>query len=154
MRGPMYSGFRWKDEAKCIIAEKELFDLQRTSQPTAKGLLNKPFLYYDELAYVFERDRVASRFSKMFTNIGSNDLVGYEGFDMPNGNDMEFLSMYSQGIYMSQDDVCASRSSRASDARPRLSSSKRKRGSQRENKIEMIHMIPECVNDQLRTIVE
>ena len=61
----------------------------------AKGLFNKPFSYYDELAYVFGRDRTTSLFAETFADVGSNEPVGYEGFDMPDGNGMEFLSMYS-----------------------------------------------------------
>ena len=72
---------------------------------------------------------------------------------MPNGNE-EFPSMYSQGIDMSQDDVRASRPAHVSDGKPGSSRSKRKRESQWEGKIDMIHMVLECMNDQLKTIVE
>uniref|UniRef100_A0A9I9E5A7 Uncharacterized protein n=1 Tax=Cucumis melo TaxID=3656 RepID=A0A9I9E5A7_CUCME len=54
--GPSCSGFRCNDEAKCIIAEKYLFNNQVRTHLAVKGLLNKVFPYYDELAYVFERD--------------------------------------------------------------------------------------------------
>ncbi|KAA0066061.1 retrotransposon protein [Cucumis melo var. makuwa] len=97
MNGPSCSGFEWNDETKCIIAEKELFD-------NWKGFLNKSFSYYDELAYVFGRDRATGCFVETFTDVGSNEPDGYKGFDMPDGNDMEFPSMYSQRIDMSQDD--------------------------------------------------
>ncbi|KAA0049647.1 retrotransposon protein [Cucumis melo var. makuwa] len=50
MRGLMCSGFGWKDDAKCIITEKELFD--NWLHPTVNRLLNKLFPYYDEPAYV------------------------------------------------------------------------------------------------------
>ncbi|KAA0054336.1 retrotransposon protein [Cucumis melo var. makuwa] len=74
---------------KCIIVEKELFDNWVRSHPAAKGLLNKPFPYYDELTYVF-------------------DLIwGME----------TRTSRPSQGIDLSQDDVRASRPSHASEGR-------------------------------------
>ncbi|TYJ97166.1 reverse transcriptase [Cucumis melo var. makuwa] len=47
-------------------------------------------------------------------------------FDMGDGN-KEFPPMYSQGIDLSQDDVCASRPSRASEGRTGSSGTKRKR---------------------------
>ena len=64
------------------------------SHPAAKGLLNKLFLYYDELAYVFGCARAMGRFAKTFTDVGSNEPTGYEGVDMSDGN-KEFPSMYS-----------------------------------------------------------
>ena len=94
------------------------------SHPMAKDLLNKSFPYYDELAYVFEKDKATGRFAETFVDVESNEPVGYEGFDMPDGNDMEFPSMYSQGIDMSQDDVRTSRPARTLDGRPRSSGSK------------------------------
>uniref|UniRef100_A0A9I9EMA2 Retrotransposon protein n=1 Tax=Cucumis melo TaxID=3656 RepID=A0A9I9EMA2_CUCME len=107
MRGPACSGFRWNDEEKCIIAKKELFDNWVRSHPAVKELLNKPFPYYDELTYVFGRDRVTGRFVETFADMGSNEPGGYERFDTTDGNE-EFPSVYSQGIDMSQDDVRAS----------------------------------------------
>ncbi|KAA0037926.1 retrotransposon protein [Cucumis melo var. makuwa] len=44
--------------------------------PTAKGLLNKPFSYYDKLAYVFGCNRTMGRFTEIFTNVGSNEPIG------------------------------------------------------------------------------
>ncbi|TYK05421.1 retrotransposon protein [Cucumis melo var. makuwa] len=108
MCGPSYSGFRWNDEVKCIITEKKLFDNWVRLHPVTKGLLNKHFPYYNELSYVFERDMATSRFTKTFADVGSNKPIGHEGFDMSDGNGLEFPSTYSQGIDMSQDDVCAS----------------------------------------------
>ncbi|KAA0025430.1 retrotransposon protein [Cucumis melo var. makuwa] len=124
MRGPACSGFGWNDEEKCIIAEKELF-----SHPAAKGLLNKPFPYYDELTYVFGHDRTTGRFAETFADVG-------------------------QGIDLSQDDVRASRPSRTSEGRTGLSGSKRKRGSQRDFDVEAIHLALDQTNEQLRQIAE
>uniref|UniRef100_A0A9I9E2A2 Retrotransposon protein n=1 Tax=Cucumis melo TaxID=3656 RepID=A0A9I9E2A2_CUCME len=101
MRGPACSGFGWNDEVKCIIAEKELFDNWVRSHPAAKGLLNKPFPYYDELTYVFGRDRATGRFAETFADVGSNELGGgYDRFDIGDGNE-DFPPMYSQGIDLS-----------------------------------------------------
>ncbi|TYK02411.1 retrotransposon protein [Cucumis melo var. makuwa] len=77
--------------------------LTQLSHPIMKGLLNKPFPYYDELAYMFGCDRAMGRFTETLAD-ESKKLVRYEGFDMPDGN-KEFPSTYSQGIHMSQEDV-------------------------------------------------
>ncbi|KAA0054052.1 retrotransposon protein [Cucumis melo var. makuwa] len=153
MRGPACSGFRWNDEEKCIIAKKELFDNWVRSYPAVKGLLNKLFLYYDELSYVFDHDRATSHFVEKFANVGSNEPDSYEGFDMSDGN-KEFPLVYSQGIDMSLDDVRTSRSSRALEGRARLSESKRKRGSKREVDVDNVYFVLDQTNDQLRMIAE
>ncbi|KAL0534916.1 hypothetical protein IC582_029216 [Cucumis melo] len=154
MRGPACSGFGWNDEEKCIIAEKELFDNWVRSHPAAKGLMNKPSPYYDELTYVFGCDRATGRFAETFADVGSNEPSGgYDRFDMGDGNE-DFLPVYSQGIDLSQDDVRASRPSRASEGRTGSSGSKRKRGSQRDFELEAIHLALDQTNEQLRQIVE
>ncbi|KAA0062136.1 retrotransposon protein [Cucumis melo var. makuwa] len=53
-----------------------------------------------------------------------------------------------------QDDVRASRPSRASESRIELSGSKRKRESQREVDVEGIHLALDQTNEQLRMIAE
>ncbi|KAA0049675.1 retrotransposon protein [Cucumis melo var. makuwa] len=130
MRGPAYSGFGWNDEEKCIIAEKELFDNWVRSYPVAKGVLNKPFPYYDELTYVFGRDRATGRFAETFADVGSNELGSeYDRFYMGDGNE-EFPSVTG------------------------LSGSKRKRESQRDFDVETIHLALDQTNEQLRQIAE
>uniref|UniRef100_A0A803P5U9 Myb/SANT-like domain-containing protein n=1 Tax=Cannabis sativa TaxID=3483 RepID=A0A803P5U9_CANSA len=57
MLGPSASGFGWSEELKCVVADKIVFDEWVKSHPTAKGLLNKPFPYYNELAIVYGKDR-------------------------------------------------------------------------------------------------
>uniref|UniRef100_A0A9I9DEV6 Retrotransposon protein n=1 Tax=Cucumis melo TaxID=3656 RepID=A0A9I9DEV6_CUCME len=94
------------------------------------------------------------RFTEMFADVEFNKLVEYEGFDISDGKEMEFPSMYSQRIEMFEDDVRASRPARASNGRLGSSRSKRKRGSRLEGELDVIHMALECTNDQLRTIVE
>ncbi|KAA0042470.1 retrotransposon protein [Cucumis melo var. makuwa] len=89
--------------------------------------------------------RVTGRFTVTFVDIGSNESIGYEGFDMLDGNE-EFPSMYSQGIDMSQENVRASRPSSTSEGRVESNGSKRKRGSQQEDEIEVIHMALESLS--------
>ncbi|KAA0049990.1 retrotransposon protein [Cucumis melo var. makuwa] len=120
MRGPACSGLGWNDKEKCIIAEKGLFDNWVRSYPAAKELLNKLFPYYDELTYVFGRDKATGRFAETFAD----------------------------------DDVHASRPSRASEGRTGSSGSKRKRGSQRKVDVEGIHLALNQTNEQLMMIAE
>ncbi|KAL0556207.1 hypothetical protein IC582_004717 [Cucumis melo] len=154
MRGPTCSGFGWNDEEKCIIAEKELFDNWVRSHLAAKGLLNKPFPYYDELTYVFGRDRATGRFAETFADVGSNEPGGgYDRFDMGDGNE-DFPPVYCQRIDLSQNDVRASRPSRTSKGRIGSSGSKRKRESQRDFDVQAIHLALDQTNEQLRQIAE
>ncbi|KAL0553345.1 hypothetical protein IC582_007239 [Cucumis melo] len=128
--------------------------LAHDSHPAAKGLLNKPFPYYDELTYVFGRDRATGRFAETFADVGSNEPGGgYDRFDMGDGNE-DFPPVYSQGVDISQDNVRASRPSRASEGRIGSSGSKRKRGSQRDFDVEAIHLALDQTNEQLRQIAE
>ncbi|TYK26893.1 retrotransposon protein [Cucumis melo var. makuwa] len=58
-----------------------------TSHRTAKGLLSKPFPYYDELTYVFGRDRATGQFAETFADMGFNEPDEYERFDIADGNE-------------------------------------------------------------------
>ncbi|KAL0549185.1 hypothetical protein IC582_013666 [Cucumis melo] len=126
MRGPTCSGFRWNDEQKCIIAEKEVFDDWVKSHPTAKGLLNKSFPHYDELSYVFDKDRATRGRAKTFTDVGSNDPIGYEALATDAALNIDFQPMYSQGFNMSPDELMGARTARISEGRYVSSGSKRK----------------------------
>ncbi|KAL4022447.1 hypothetical protein IC575_016180 [Cucumis melo] len=94
------------------------------------------------------------RFAESFADVGSNEPGGgYDRFDMGDGNE-DFPPVYSQGVDISQDDVRASRPSRASQGRTGSSGSKRKRGSQRDFELEAIHLALDQTNEQLRQIAE
>ncbi|KAA0057175.1 retrotransposon protein [Cucumis melo var. makuwa] len=95
MRGPTCSGFGWNDEQKCIVAEKEVFDDWVKSHQTVKGLLNKSFFHYDELSYVFGKDRATGGRAKSFANVGSNDPAGYDAFAADAAPDTDLSPMYS-----------------------------------------------------------
>ncbi|KAL0533619.1 hypothetical protein IC582_027658 [Cucumis melo] len=89
-----------------------------------------------------------------FADVGSNESGGgYDRFDIGDGNE-DFPPVYSQGIDLSQDDVRASRPSRALEGRNGSSGSKRKRGSQRDFDVEAIHLALDQTNEQLRQIAE
>ncbi|XVF57755.1 hypothetical protein PTKIN_Ptkin07bG0007700 [Pterospermum kingtungense] len=51
------SGFGWNDSEKCVTAPKDIFHDWVRSHPYAKGLRNKPFPFFEELAKIFGRDR-------------------------------------------------------------------------------------------------
>ncbi|KAA0040588.1 retrotransposon protein [Cucumis melo var. makuwa] len=109
-----------KEEEKGTLVEclRDLVSMeggenQRMSHPAAKGLLNKPFSYYDELSYVFDRDRATGRFAEMFADVGSTSLSG----------GCTRITTFS-----------------CSEGRTGSSGSTRKRGSQREAELEVIHM--------------
>ncbi|TYK07835.1 retrotransposon protein [Cucumis melo var. makuwa] len=46
------------------------------SHRATKGLLNEPFMYYDELTYVFGWDRVTGRFVETFVDMGFSEPRG------------------------------------------------------------------------------
>uniref|UniRef100_A0A9I9EEF2 Myb/SANT-like domain-containing protein n=1 Tax=Cucumis melo TaxID=3656 RepID=A0A9I9EEF2_CUCME len=94
MRGPTCSGFGWNDEQKCIVAEKEVLDNWVKSHTAAKGLLNKSFSHYDELSYVFGKDRATGGRAESFADVGSNNPAGYEPFVVDATPDTDFQPMY------------------------------------------------------------
>ncbi|TYJ97164.1 retrotransposon protein [Cucumis melo var. makuwa] len=76
-----------------------------TQRSRSRILLNKPFPYYDELTYVFGRDRATGRFAETFADVGSNE-PGVKGIIV-------------QGVVESQCDISAF--SYASVPRPKIS---------------------------------
>ncbi|KAL4030160.1 hypothetical protein IC575_008396 [Cucumis melo] len=154
MRGPTCSGFGWNDEQKCIVAEKEVFDNWVKSHLAAKGLLNKLFPYYDELSYVFDKDRATDGQAESFADVGSNDPAGYEPFAANATPDMDFQPMYSQGLNMSPDELMEAGNARVSEGRYVSSGSKRKRGGQAEDSGDILRTAIEYGNEQLNLIAE
>ncbi|KAA0060100.1 retrotransposon protein [Cucumis melo var. makuwa] len=144
MRGPTDSGFGLNDEQKCIGAEKDVFDNWVKSfvqsHPAAKGLLNKSFLHYDELSYVFGKDYAKGARVETFVDVGSNYLVGYEAFTVDTEPNMDFQPMYSQGLNMSSDELMETRTTRVSEGRYVSSRSLRKRGGQAADSGKVIHI--------------
>ncbi|KAK9090497.1 hypothetical protein Sjap_023674 [Stephania japonica] len=61
MRGPKCSGFGWNDVNKSITCDDDVWDNWVKSHPTATGLRNKSFPYYDELDYMYGKDRATGR---------------------------------------------------------------------------------------------
>lgn len=92
----------------------------------AKGFLNKLFSYYDELSYVFEKDRATEGRVETFANVGSNVPSGYEEYPHPDMNEMKFHSMSEHEFNILQEDI--ERPSRVRDSRTGPSGSKRRRG--------------------------
>ncbi|KAL0559592.1 hypothetical protein IC582_004207 [Cucumis melo] len=154
MRGPNCSGFGWNDEKKCIIAEKEVFNDWVKSHPAAKGLLNKSFVHYDELLYVFGKDRATGGRTESFADIGSNDPAGYDAFAADAVPDTDFLPMYSPGLNMSPDDLMETRTARVSERRNVSSGSKRKRPGHATDSGDIVRTAIEYGNEQLHRIAE
>ncbi|KAL4014707.1 hypothetical protein IC575_026921 [Cucumis melo] len=95
------------------------------SHPAAKGLLNKSFIHYDELSYVFGKDRATGGRAESFADIGSNDPPGYDAFAADAMPDTDFPPTYSPGLNMSPDDLMETRTARVSERRNVSSGSKR-----------------------------
>ncbi|KAM3688939.1 hypothetical protein ACJW31_09G008700 [Castanea mollissima] len=57
MLGPNASGFGWNDNEKMVVVEKQIFE--DWGHPDAKGLRNKCFPHFDDLALVFGKDRAS-----------------------------------------------------------------------------------------------
>ncbi|KAA0053255.1 retrotransposon protein [Cucumis melo var. makuwa] len=105
MRGPFYSGFGWNDELKCITIEKDVIDDWV-----------KILSHYDDISYVFKRDRVTEGRSETFVDVGSN---------VPSGTKDLVLAMTM--IWRTLPEFVASRPRWSGDGRNASSGSKKKR---------------------------
>ncbi|KAA0041791.1 retrotransposon protein [Cucumis melo var. makuwa] len=149
MRGPMCSGFGWNDEKNASSQRKKSLMGQ-----AVKGLLNKLFVHYDELSYVFGKDRATGGRAESFADIGSNDPAGYDAFAADAVPDTDFLPMYSQGLNMSPDDLMGIRIARVSERRNVSSGSKRKRARHATDSGDIVRTAIEYGNEQLNRIAE
>ncbi|KAA0056139.1 retrotransposon protein [Cucumis melo var. makuwa] len=120
----------------------------------AEGLLNKLCPYYDELAYVFRRDRATGRGAETFADVKSNDPSGYEGFQLHDRNDIEIPTMYNQGFNMSRRIYGPHDLVEHPMVGLDQSDQSKKGGGQRVEHVDLIHKAMKCANDQLRVIVE
>ncbi|TYK22668.1 retrotransposon protein [Cucumis melo var. makuwa] len=139
---------------KCIVVEKKLFDNWVKSHSTAKGLLNKSFVHYDELSYMFGKDRATRGRAESFVDFGSNDPAGYDAFAADAAPDTNFSPMYSSGLNISHDDLMETRTARVSECRNVSSGFKRKRPGHATDSGDIVRTAIEYGNEQLHRIVE
>ncbi|KAL0546352.1 hypothetical protein IC582_016260 [Cucumis melo] len=104
MRGLMCSGFGWNDE-KNVLSQRKKSSMIGSSHQATKDLLNKSFVHYDELSYVFGKDRATGGRAESFADVGSNDPAEYDAFSADAAPDMDFSPMYTKGLNMSPDDL-------------------------------------------------
>uniref|UniRef100_A0A9I9EKM1 DUF8040 domain-containing protein n=1 Tax=Cucumis melo TaxID=3656 RepID=A0A9I9EKM1_CUCME len=124
------------------------------SHPTAKGLLNKSFAHYDELSYVFGKDRATGGWVESFADIGSNHPVGYDAFPADAAPDTDFPPMYSPGLNISPDDLMETRTARVNERRNVSSRSKRKRPRHAIDSGDIVRTAIEYGNEQFHRIAE
>uniref|UniRef100_A0A9I9D629 Retrotransposon protein n=1 Tax=Cucumis melo TaxID=3656 RepID=A0A9I9D629_CUCME len=91
--------------------------LVQLTRPAANDLLNKPFPLYDELLYVFSKDRATGAHAETFVDIRSNVPGGSKGVQQEDGLDMEFPTMYNPGMNMSPEDMMGARLGKSIDCR-------------------------------------
>ncbi|KAA0067287.1 hypothetical protein IC582_011376 [Cucumis melo] len=154
MCDPTCSSFGWNDEQKCLVTEKEVFIDWVNSNSAAKDLLNKSFPHYDELSYVFGKDRATRGQAETFMDVRLNDPAKYEAFVADAALDTDFQPMYNQGLNMSPDELMGTRTTRVSEGRFVSNRSERKRGPQAANSEEVIRTAIEYENEQLNRIAE
>lgn len=77
-----------------------------------------------------------------------------EGVEPKDGVDMEFPTMYSYGMNMSLENIIGAQLGRSSDCRLGSSNSKRKRGGQTVEIVDVIDEAMDRMNDQLRAIAK
>ncbi|KAL4022851.1 hypothetical protein IC575_016597 [Cucumis melo] len=143
-----------EEEAGLVECLMELVNAGGPSHLTAKGLLNKSFPYYDELSYVFGKDRATGGRAESFADVGSNNPAGYEPFTVDATPDTDFQPMYSQRLNMSPDELMGTRNARVSEGKYVSSGSKRKRRGQAADSGDVLRTAIEYGNEQLNRIAK
>ncbi|KAK9167235.1 hypothetical protein Scep_002426 [Stephania cephalantha] len=75
MQGPRCSGFGWNDINKSITCDDDVWNNWVQSHPTTVGLRNKPFPFFDELDYVYRKDRATGACAENPANAESNPVT-------------------------------------------------------------------------------
>ncbi|KAA0034857.1 retrotransposon protein [Cucumis melo var. makuwa] len=104
-----------KEEETCLV--ECLVKLVNVGDWRVMQQLNKSFPHYDELSYVFGKDRATEGWAETFGDVESNDPTWYVAFHTDAAPNMEFQPIYSQGLDMSPDEVMGTRTTRASEGR-------------------------------------
>uniref|UniRef100_A0A9I9D407 Retrotransposon protein n=1 Tax=Cucumis melo TaxID=3656 RepID=A0A9I9D407_CUCME len=134
---------------------RELFGSWVKSHPATKGLLHKSFPYYDDLSYVFDKDQTTGARSETFVDAGSNvPNMFNDGVPLSNSHHEDIPTIYSQGVHMSLDKMFGTRAGQVSERKNCSSGSKRKRGGQHYEMVEVIRSAMEFENDQLKAIAD
>ena len=79
--------------------------------------MNKSFPHYDELSYVFGKDRVTGAHAETFADIESNVPRPSDSVYVEDGLGTEFPAMCSPRMNLSPDDMMVRRFGRSNDCR-------------------------------------